>query len=76
MILKAISATGFALYAGSMLSNTFRRKVERNLIQPFKNFNNTLNDDESFFMPEDLSKFGKEVTTGLFNMFRYESKAN
>ena len=73
MFLKAIGITGGALYAGSMISTTFRKKVERNLIQPFKDFNAVLNDDQSFFMPEDLSKFGRDLSKGCKNMLKYES---
>ncbi len=72
MIIKTLGYATTGLVFASLASDTIYNKVDRNLVRPFRNFVEVLNDVESFFMPEDLTHFRKELTQGVCNMFKFE----
>lgn len=61
MIIKSIGNTVTGLTMLSLASNTFYEKLDRNLINPVRNFMEVLHDTDSFVMPEDFKKFRKEL---------------
>lgn len=62
MIIKTISYTATGIVFASLISETFNKKVDRNLLRPVRNFVEVLNDSKSFFMPEDMTHFSKELS--------------
>ena len=72
MLIKTLKYTFTGLTFGCVASDTIYNKVDRNVITPIWNFVEVMNDTDSFFVKEDLSKFTKELGSGLFNMFKFE----
>jgi hypothetical protein len=54
MIIKSICYATTGLTFASLISETFYNKLDRNLIRPFRNFVEVMDDSTSFFMPEDV----------------------
>ena len=75
MILKVIGYTIAEISAGSFLSDTFARKVDRNLVRPVRNYRLSLHDYGNWRTSEDFVFFLSEAKTGIFRMFKYESDA-
>ena len=71
MIIKILKFSTGSMVAGCLISDTFARKVDRNLLSPFRDFKLVLTSRGEWVMPEDFSKFGKDLTKGIKNMFIY-----
>ena len=61
MIIKTLKYTATGVIFGSLISDTFYNKIDRNLVRPFWNFLVVMNDIDSFVMPEDIGQFSKEL---------------
>lgn len=67
MIARAAKYTVGGFVLGCCYSETFARKVDRDLIRPFRNYHITLNDNANFRMPEDFANFRRDLGNGLKN---------
>ena len=76
MIKKALMVTTGGMVLGCALSDTFARKVDRNLIRPMRNYHSSLYDYNSFKTPEDFKFFLQEMGNGIVNFFRINESNN
>ena len=61
-----------AFVGGCLVSDTFAKKVDRNLVSPIRNYRFTLENANYWRTSEDLNNFRKDITKGIKRMFEYE----
>ena len=72
MIGKIIGIPIGAVALGCAVSETFARKVDRNLVRPFRNYRTALDDYNSFNTKDDLKVFTTEMRKGVVNFFSFQ----
>lgn len=70
MVFKALFAMGGAIAGMSMISEAFGRKIDQSFARPFRNYRASLEDWNSFKMPEDLALFKTELKQGFSDIFK------
>ncbi len=57
---------------GCVISDTFAKKVDANLVSPFRNYRSTLENPRYWRTSDDVEKLGCEVKEGITRMFKGE----
>lgn len=72
-VLKGSLYFSGAFIGGCIVSNTFAKKVDRNLISPVRNYRYTLENPNYWRTSEDMGSFTSEMCKGIMRMFKYEN---